>query len=431
MTNPGNSTAAGSGRKKWARKELEIPRGSDSTSELLERLSTQGFVLSGPQREALNLLLGRPYRLEGRWGPKRTAYESARQKHIDKEIARLAADYFQLPTAIRRERWEKLQNMQGLTAPQKLWINGLQAGLDVTLPKAEQHGGQNIQHEIVGVISELFVMSPAARTQLRAAFLKRIHRNEHRWSEAAARLQQRYPQVTGLLPGFTKELIALNETSRRAAMQLRDRRAGFEPDHADVRVPSRRRRESRSETSDFNWWWVVYVCLAVAVFIGKFALRFSDSKKPETSTPRYNADSFRNLGIEIEPAIPPDEIERVRRGAKGNIAGDIGDFRRKKMMNEAGMNQEAQRDLNRQIEERNRSSREIDKMVNDIARQRLKEMEESMQRNKKLHEDLQKLNRDHNREMKQRIKEIMDRTKERNRQLFRNPNTGNPNFRNP
>jgi hypothetical protein len=340
MTNPGDTITAPNSREPldWARKALEVPEGLDPRAHVLRCLAEQEFVLYGFQREAADVIWGR---YEKRLGNGESAFEAARTQKVGEAIDQFAAEFFSLPADIRRQRWSDLKQSRGLSPPQRLRLDHLQRGLVVVPAFNEGTFGLSRLGEFAAVICELFVLAPPARAQRRAAFLKRAERDRRQWAEAAAKLRHADASVANLLPEFVGEVATLDLTRIPSPSRRRQRRAAAE------------KYSEPAESGGRGWVWGI-IAVSVLTTIVRLASDSGNERQPPSNHQL-------NPSFKLPSSISSDELRR------GMDVFDINQLsknrkaqreRLKKLMAEAGLDDEAQRRMEKQIDELDR--RELD-----------------------------------------------------------------------
>lgn len=348
MTGPGKSTSqrdAGQ-RFEWARDALEVPQGADPRAHLLRCLAEQEFVLYGFQREAADVIWGRPGKPSGNG---ESAFEAARTQKLGEEIDRFAADFFSLPTGVRRQRWSELKQSPGLSPPQRMRLDHLQRALDVA--PAFHEGTHRLSRlgELMAVVCELFVLAPPARARHRAAFLKRAVRDRRQWAEAAAELRNADSSLANLLPEFLSEVANLDLQRNPSPARRRKRRS-----------PSVAPYPHTTRSGGRNWIWIV---VALSVLSG--VLRVGrDSRRqryprvpPVTTEPRFLPPVATDPPV-VPPTISDDDFREGSEGWNFVTEQERTKQRRerfRKRLRDAGVNPESRRRIEREMDDLEKS----------------------------------------------------------------------------
>ncbi len=243
------------GARRWAAGLLgahESASPEEAGRAYLRKLREQEFMPPFPLHGALRVFQQQPLSA--------AAEEQVRveeQTRLRAEVDAFANEFFRLPAAKRRERWNELlvrcRHLRTLSAR----LQDLNDGLDVDIggvPMDESQVGKLAAHLV-----ESFPLPRLGRAASRQAFLRVVENgtlpaDRKSWEKTARYLRGEWPSVAALDYNLVKQLSSLRRRLRRRdKMEIRSRQRRFV-------------RSDNAQKSDWRWLWLL-------VFIGGPLLR--------------------------------------------------------------------------------------------------------------------------------------------------------------
>ncbi len=212
-------------RRRWAAEVLGV-RESASPAEVrrayLGKLRECEFVPPRSWQQALRVLVGDPAPAESD-----VEWLIEEEDRLRAEVVSFAEEFFTLPVAQRRERWDALLSQCRDVPPLAARLQALNAGLVVesrALPADQPFAGRLAEHML-----ESFPLPAPARAAARQRFLRRIEESaadSHKpWEQAARYLRAEWPALAALDDGLVRHVAQLRgHLKRREATHSRSQR---------------------------------------------------------------------------------------------------------------------------------------------------------------------------------------------------------------
>ncbi len=263
-------------RRRWAAELLEVPEvasPAEARRAYLGKLRECAFLPPRSWRQALRVLEGgsAPAEPDEEW----LTEEEAR---LRAEVETFAEEFFAVPVAQRRERWEALLCRCENMLPLVVRLQALKAGLEVEtqgLPLDQSPGGRLVEQ-----LLQTFPLPPLARAASRQAFLRRVEGAEvdsHKlWEKAARYLRAEWPA-----------LAALDEELVRHVAELRSRLKQRGKMH--YRSQQHRQAAAAAGSKNGNRWWVVLVVISVTSGLLRGFINSNNSSPPRAAWPGPSA----------------------------------------------------------------------------------------------------------------------------------------------
>lgn len=282
-------------RWRWAAKQLGLsPQATaeEVRAAWLRRLPEEDFVPSSEARWALAALLHWPP--EGGWEVRvDEAAAAAEEEQRRGEVEAFAAQFWDLPPAERRRRWDELRDLCAFAPVLRARLRLLEAGLDcASVGNDKQENARVI--ELAGHVRKLFVLRPGPRADARQSLLPRIQ-NDREWKVAARQLRRDQPALAALGNDLLDKL--LSETPRLVHLEYGDNRV-----RRRVRQPAA--SNSGGSSSRYPIWIIVFIAVTL---IRLFATAFkepSSSSSPDVRFPSSLLHPTRNK------ENPPDALDK-------------------------------------------------------------------------------------------------------------------------
>jgi hypothetical protein len=191
------------------------------------------------------------------------------ERRLRADVEAFAGDFFLIPVAKRRERWDELLSRCPAVSPLRVRLEALKAGLAVeprTQPSGVRYHGELADH-----LLESFPLAPVAQAASRQAFLRRIEgdslEEQGDWERAARYLLDEWPAVGALDREFLVHIANLSGRLQvRRKMHLRN-----------VERP----QPAPAPGGEGSSWWVIPVVLVVIGLVrGMMSGNDSSSTKP-------------------------------------------------------------------------------------------------------------------------------------------------------
>jgi hypothetical protein len=202
-------------RRAWAADRLGLPAdatGPAARAAFLRRLPGVDFAPPPAWRAALDVLEDRPARgADAEWP--RADQDAGRA-----EVEAFAGQFWSLPPAVRRRRWQELRDRHTADRLLAARLRRLEAGLD--LPGDDLTGDDRLD-ELTGWLRAQFVLRPSEQATQRVVFLRGLVPTMGAWEDAARRLQRGRPEVADLAPEFVASLATANDRRRRLAVSYK------------------------------------------------------------------------------------------------------------------------------------------------------------------------------------------------------------------
>ena len=200
----------------WARDTVGIAAELDTQhvrTELLRHLTAHDFVPPEEWHDAIRVLATTSVPATQ---PAPMHYLRARESELRPEVEQFAKTFFELDIKARGERWKQLAAQCAAIAPLRIWLNRLEAGLDVECRWDAQQPA-SIQ-EFGDLVCQAFLQlrGPAAH-EFRQK-LAQMRRDAGHWQPVARDFGLRYPEVAQLCPRLVSEFAHFFRTRRRMAI---------------------------------------------------------------------------------------------------------------------------------------------------------------------------------------------------------------------
>ncbi len=310
--------------RRWAAAQLDLPADvslADAKAAFLSRVRDEDFMPPAHWQQAYHVLAGAP--------PSPAVLGQALaddENRLRTEVEKFAVDFFRFDVPTRLSHWQTLAAECAFAPPLAARLAGLERGLRVVPPSGPErkqggeivddicnwetlHVAQVVQrsdvHELVDYICELFVLRPHARAVRRQEIFKELGPdNVGRLAQAVPELAHALPAVASLDPVFLEQLTNFH---RRAWARVTNR---AEREAASAPAPS-------SRGSGGNYWWVIFVAIAVirlCAGMGSSSTRSTIPQLPPSvmpPPPPVNALHFDmqqwKQSLKEELARPPDQ----------------------------------------------------------------------------------------------------------------------------
>ncbi len=201
--------------RRWAAGLLGVPEtatGGEARRAYFKKLRESDF-LPAPA-------LGHAFRiLDGKTGPVEPKEEWLLEieSRLRAEIESFAAEFFALPVAQRRERWDALLSRCESVSPLLARLQALKAGLDVEIRNRPL--GQSHQGSLAEQLLQSFPMPPLAQAASRQAFLRQIEESTAAdrllWGNAARYLLAEWPALAVLDQDLVRQIVKLRIRLKR------------------------------------------------------------------------------------------------------------------------------------------------------------------------------------------------------------------------
>jgi hypothetical protein len=255
--------------REWALRTLReegAVQNDDLRSALVKRLPSYRFVPSAP------LFYAARSQVETLSDAVAKRVESTVIAEVDAsmgtEVEDFCSGFFSINCQLRREKWHELRRRTAASPHLSKRLDALHAGLDVDFETV--HPGRDELKQIVDVMRELFVLTPADRALRRQAFLTTCERGRAKWRAASWRLARRFPKVADLDPYLLKQLRSL----RADWLQLREFK---------VKEPAQTQTRNQMSPRQTALWLVV----GMGVVAGTFSSQLFELKpRPKLLEPR-------------------------------------------------------------------------------------------------------------------------------------------------
>ncbi len=200
------------------------------------------------------------------------------EETLRRDVARFAADFFQLPIAERLARWEALQQRAVASPLLRARLGALQPGLRFeapAFPEGDPHG------YLAERIQQLFVLRPSDRAARRRELLDEFAAEGSEWGKVARRLERSAPGLAALEPTLMARLTSGSRSRRNPEVKWRAQ------ERTRKVAESMPARASRSRGGIGCWW--VLVLLVFGLLRGLATQSSSTTRStrtPEVMFPR-------------------------------------------------------------------------------------------------------------------------------------------------
>ncbi len=228
----GTNPDAGPALRRWAAEVLGVREDAspaEARRAYLGKLRERDFLPPPSWRQALRLLDGAPAEPDDEW----LAEEEDR---LRTEVASFADEFFTLPAARRRERWDTLLSRCRGVPQLVVRLQSLKAGLEVEsqgLPLDDSPRGRLAEQ-----LLQTFPLPPLARAASRQAFLRRLEESSadsrKLWEKAARYLRAEWPAVAALDDELVRYVAGLSSRLRWRRKMHRHCQRGYQPPAAGV-----------------------------------------------------------------------------------------------------------------------------------------------------------------------------------------------------
>jgi hypothetical protein len=256
-----------------------------------------------------------------------------REVKLRQTVERLVAHFFELSPEKRRAAWQSLRKKCDFSIPLATRLDGLAAGLDVTLPAPDADDdspGVRLAKKVV----QAFIVSPSARAAWHEELLRSAAADPRAWQSAARELQERFPLLAPLAPELIASMadavrlgkIELKKTKAAKKRQYQDAARSLENTHSFADYLNRplfgstRRMAWPSVSGTSSWRWPILV--AIIIFSNALRVAFQTDSPPRSHpqpsfAPTTNAPGNMNISATSTENVGPDDmmkgIEEARR----------------------------------------------------------------------------------------------------------------------
>jgi hypothetical protein len=197
----------------------EDASGAEARRAYLRQLRENDFVPPRAARQALHVLGGGPALPE-------TDEEAVLEEEgrLRAEVDSFAQEFFDVPVARRRERWQALLSWCRQVPPLVARLSALKAGL--ALDKQRLYLDDSPPGQLVAHLVEAFPLSPLARAAARQDFLRPIEKSSaaddsRDWEKAARSVRDAWPDVAALDDELVDHLAELRRRLKRRVIKPR------------------------------------------------------------------------------------------------------------------------------------------------------------------------------------------------------------------
>jgi hypothetical protein len=246
-------------RRRWAAKQLGVSpdvAADEARSVFLRRLPREDFVPDPSLWTAARCLgVGG----DGAGATPRAEMDATREQEeaLSVEIEDFANNYWTMPSADRRARWQVLSARAAPFLPLRARLKCLEGGLDVATPELPAGTDPRVA-DLTRSICELYVLRLAARSRAWQTQWRKLRWRISDWRRAADKLRDHYPAILALLP------------------DVREKLSGWEPPSLHIAPPVLK----GTEPSASSWRRLGLFLWATAAGAGVLAGFFSSSSQP-------------------------------------------------------------------------------------------------------------------------------------------------------
>jgi hypothetical protein len=304
----------------WAAEQLRLSTPVDAAASrrvLLRELRTHEFLPPPDWQTCADLVLQQP-RTE--MNPA-IAITTGRRDVLRERVEAFAAEFFSIPPAARRARWNELIGLCRPHAPlaQRLALLGPGLDLDVSNQSANLNlsGSRGDSPEVSQQAAELrelilrmFVLRPRARAELSLSLHERVESAPTSWEKAAKLLERRDPAVAKLNGWLIEELKNWSKLEARGTRVLKAqlKRARAQLKRARMQQP-RAVVTSRSETRN-----LILIIIGIAVGIAMAASISGTRKSQRQPSPPPQSESLAETLLKLQQL--KQEIENTKSGGR-------------------------------------------------------------------------------------------------------------------
>jgi hypothetical protein len=265
----------------WAADHLGLdpdtpPR--EARAAFLRALPESDFVPPETWHEAVRVLSR-----SGAAGPPGAQALADFEEWLRDAVEEFAADFFRLPAAARRQRWQELVRRCTWSPPLSARLWALEPGLDID--RTRQVTGHPRAASLANHVYDLFVLRPADRATRGRAVVDVMRGEMAEWEAAARHLQDKYPAVAALEPGLVGRLAHWSLRRQRAARK-RQRQSPVACAPTPAPAPSK---------GGGGGWGLAGILIGIVIALVRIvseANKTPSPKYPEIKIPEFHAPDF-------------------------------------------------------------------------------------------------------------------------------------------